>query len=179
MEEAMMIEEPRSREQRMKDTLHRLENDVDCWVATTAGESAYLVPLSFLWDGSTLLLSTPESSPTGRNLRARATARIGLGPTRDVVLIDGTVQVVRMADLPKETGDAFAVKTGFDPRDLGTPYVYFRIAPQRIQAWREANELAERDLMRKGRWVNSALGVPVPQEEPATQQADSGPCGQH
>jgi hypothetical protein len=44
-------------------------------------------------------------------------------------------------------------RTGFDPRTLATPYRWFRIFPRRIQAWREVNELPDRDLMRDGRWL--------------------------
>jgi hypothetical protein len=40
---------------------------------------------------------------------------------------------------------------GFDPRALATPYRWFRISPRRIQAWREMNELPDRELMRDGR----------------------------
>jgi hypothetical protein len=50
-------------------------------------------------------------------------------------------------------GDAFAVKTGFDPRQLTSSYHYFRIEPRRLQAWREANELPGRELMRDGHWL--------------------------
>lgn len=32
-------------------------------------------------------------------------------------------------------------------------YLYFRVTPQRLQAWSEANELDGRDLMRDGRWL--------------------------
>jgi hypothetical protein len=31
------------------------------------------------------------------------------------------------------------------------PYRWFRISPRRIQAWREVNEMPERELMRDGR----------------------------
>ena len=41
----------------------------------------------------------------------------------------------------------------FDPRQLTPAYLYFRIHPQRLQAWREANELKDRDLMHQGDWV--------------------------
>ena len=63
---------PRRLAQRIADARHRLENDVDAWVASADPESGvpYLVPLSFLWDGATLLFATPASSPTGRNLSA-------------------------------------------------------------------------------------------------------------
>jgi hypothetical protein len=151
-----MTHPPRTREDRRRDTLDRLDRDVDVWVATAgaAGGVSYLTPLSFLWDGSTLLLSTPAASPTGRNLRASGRVRLGLGLTRDVTLIEGTVQeTIPAADVPAGIGDDFAAKTGFDPRAEGGGYLYFRIRPARIQAWREANELSGRDLMRDGEWL--------------------------
>ena len=146
--------EPRSPAQRRQDTLARLERDVDAWVATAdaAGGTPYLVPLSFLWDGGTLLLATPSASPTSRNLHATGKVRLGIGPTRDLVLIEGTVdEVLPAAEVPGDLGDAFAAKTGFDPRQL-SGYRYFRIQPQRLQAWREANELEGRELMAGGQW---------------------------
>ena len=145
----------RTPEQRKHDTLQRLEHDVDAWVATAGGESGtpYLVPLSFLWDGDTVLVATLAASPTGRNLQATRKARVGIGPTRDVVLIEGTVDAVPATEIPAEVGDAFAAKTGFEPRALAGPYLYFRIRPQRIQVWREVNELAGRELMRGGEWL--------------------------
>ncbi|MEU6507043.1 pyridoxamine 5'-phosphate oxidase family protein [Streptomyces sp. NPDC046942] len=143
--------------ERKKDTLHRLENDDDVWVATAApdGGAPFLVPLSFVWDGATLLIATPAESPTGRNLAATGRARLGLGPTRDVVMIDATVQVVPPEDLPEEDAEVFAGKTGFDPRRLATRYLYFKVLPQRVQAWREANELRGRELMREGKWLSA------------------------
>jgi hypothetical protein len=113
----------------------------------------YLVPLSFLWDGTTFLVATPSSSPTGRNLQATGKVRLGIGPTRDLVLIEGTVHAQAATEIPDEVGDAFAAKTGFDPRLLTSSYLYFRIHPQRLQAWREANELKDRELMRGGHWI--------------------------
>ncbi|MDQ0746296.1 nitroimidazol reductase NimA-like FMN-containing flavoprotein (pyridoxamine 5'-phosphate oxidase superfamily) [Streptomyces africanus] len=147
----------RSTEQRTKDTLHRLEHDVDAWVATAGSTSGtpYLVPLSFLWNGSYLLFATPASSPTGRNLAATGRARVGIGPTRDVVLVDGTVETVQPGELTEQDAELFAAKTGFDPRRLATPYLYFRVVPQRVQAWREADELDGRELMRDGRWLTA------------------------
>jgi hypothetical protein len=148
------VAEPRPTRQRRQDALHRLEHDVDAWVATAdaAGTAPYLVPLSFLWDGATLLIATPSSSPTSRNLQATGKVRLGIGPTRDLVLIEGSVgEVLAAAEVPDEVGDAFAAKTGFDPRQLAG-YRYFRIHPQRLQAWREANELKDRELMHQGQW---------------------------
>jgi len=144
---------PRRLEERLRDTQAKLETDVDLWVATAGSGGAHLIPLSYLWDGSTFLISTPRASATGRSLLANGRVRLGLGPTRDVVIVDGTAEPVDVTDLGPATGDAFAAKTGFDPRELDEPYQYFLIRPERIQAWREANELPGRDLMRDGRWL--------------------------
>jgi hypothetical protein len=145
---------PRGLEERLRDTRARLASDIDLWVATSGSPGGvHLVPLSYLWDGTAFLVSTPRASVTGRNLLADERVRLSLGPTRDVVVVDGTAEPVDITGLGPEAGDAFAARTGFDPRELDAPYQYFRIRPRRIQAWREANELRGRDLMRDGRWL--------------------------
>lgn len=150
-----MTQAARTFAQRKADTLHRLEQDVDTWVATADPETALprLVPLSFWWDGTALVISTPIASPTGRNLSVGGTVRLGIGPTRDLILIDGTATAIAATEISAPEGDAFAAKAEFDPREEPEPYAYFRIVPRRIQAWRESNELAGRVLMRDGRWV--------------------------
>jgi nitroimidazol reductase NimA-like FMN-containing flavoprotein (pyridoxamine 5'-phosphate oxidase superfamily) len=144
---------PRTPDQRRRDTEHRLEHDVDVWVASASADGEpYLVPLSFQWDGETLLLATAADTPTGRNLVATRTIRLGLGETRDVVVIDGTLEVLEIDELPEDRSDRFTARTGFDPRTLTTPYRWFVVTPHRVQAWREVNELPDRELMRDGRW---------------------------
>ncbi|WP_107307870.1 pyridoxamine 5'-phosphate oxidase family protein [Streptomyces caniscabiei] len=145
---------PRPRAVRRRDTEHRLAHDADVWVASVSVDgAAYLVPLSFEWDGETLLLATPGDSPTGRNLAATRATRLGLGPTRDVSMIEGEVEVLPVDALPAERADRFAARTGFDPRVSATSYHWFLVTPTRVQAWREANELAGGELMRAGRWL--------------------------
>ncbi|MHB8341698.1 MAG: pyridoxamine 5'-phosphate oxidase family protein [Mycobacteriales bacterium] len=119
----------------------------------SADGDPYLAPLSFDWDGETLVVATPTTSPTGRNLAVTRAARLALGDTRDVSMIDGQVEVVEIDALAEQRADRFAQRSGFDPRALATPYRWFRISPRRIQPWREANELAGRDLMDDGRWL--------------------------
>jgi hypothetical protein len=147
------MQPPRSRSQRKTDVLAKLDGDVDLWVASadeTGG--AYLVPLSFYWDGSTLTVATPRASRTARNLVQAGWARVALGPTRDVVIVEGPVEAVPLGT-DAQLEDAHARASGFDPRTLADEYVYLRITPHEIQAWREANELAGRQLMHKGEWL--------------------------
>jgi len=144
----------RSSAQRRIDVLAKLRGDVDLWVASAdeAG-NAYLVPLSYYWDDSTLTIATPRASRTATNLVRAGWARVALGPTRDVVIIEGSVEAITIGtDASLE--EAHAQATGFDPRTLAEEYVYLRITPQSIQAWREANELEGRQLMRRGEWLD-------------------------
>ena len=137
-----MIEPSRSLEQRTADVLARLRDDVDLWVASADAEgNAYLVPLSFVWDGAALTISTPRASRTARNLMRAEWAR--------------TVETITIGTDPA-LEDAHAAATGFDPRAGAEEYVYLRITPREIQAWREANELSGRQVMRAGRWLVDA-----------------------
>ncbi|KJY30289.1 pyridoxamine 5'-phosphate oxidase family protein [Streptomyces sp. NRRL S-495] len=149
---------PRPFAERRLDLEQRLAEDVDVWVATASPDGVpHLVPLSFDWDGGALLLATPVSSPTGRNLTAAGTVRLALGPTRDVCMIEGEVEALGIDALPHERGDRFAARTGFDPRASAVRYGWFLVSPRRIQAWREENELAGRELMRDGRWLDESV----------------------
>jgi hypothetical protein len=146
--------EPRERAQRKHDTLARLRGDVDLWVASAddAGR-AFLVPLSFYWDESTLTMATPRASRTAVNLGRAGWARVALGHTRDVVIIEGPVETVPMGADPA-LEDAHARGSGFDPRAEAEEYVYLRLTPHTVQAWRESNELEGRHLMRRGQWLD-------------------------
>jgi len=108
------------------------------------------VPVSFLWHDEALLFSTSAGSPTARNLATNPSVQVGIGLTRDVVLVQGTVET--LPAISEELGDAFAAKAGFDPRTLSTAYPYFRLMPRTIQVWREEDELAGRWVMRGGVW---------------------------
>jgi hypothetical protein len=144
------MDAPRSAGQRKSDTLGRLASDTDAWIATADADGAgYLVPLSFLWDGAALIVATPRSSVTGRNLSRGARMRVGLGDLRDVTMIDGVAELVQ----DDETKDGFAAERGWDPRLEAGDYAFFRIVPDRVQAWREGNELPGRTLMRDGTWL--------------------------
>jgi hypothetical protein len=144
------MEPARSRQQREQDTLSRLESDADAWIASADAEGdAYLLPLSFLWDGAGLVVATPRSSVTGRNLSRGGRVRAGIGQLRDVTMIDGAAEPLH----DERAKDAFAAKHDWDPRTETVDYAYFRIVPHRVQAWREVNELPGRTLMRDGDWL--------------------------
>jgi hypothetical protein len=143
----------RSLAERKRDTLRKLETEVDIWVASaTADGRANLAPLSFVWHAQALTLAVPAASLTARNLTRAGRARVALGHTRDVVMVEGPIETLAIGTDP-ELEDAHARATGFDPREEASTFVYLRLTPDRIQAWREANELAGRTLMADGAWL--------------------------
>lgn len=145
--------EVRSTSERMADVRAKLATEVDLWVASaSAAGDAYLLPLSFYWDGSRLTVATPKRSRTARNLRRAGWARMALGPTRDVVILEGPIEEIPAA-VDAALADAHAQAAGFDAREGPEEYVFIRMTPVCVQAWRNPAELAERDVMRDGKWL--------------------------
>jgi hypothetical protein len=143
----------RSREERIKGTLEDLRTQVDVWVATASRSGTpYLVPLSFYWTGEAMIVTTPRSSRTSRNFLDTRRARAAIGHTRkNVVVIDAHVEEMPVGE-DVELEEAYVRATEFDPRPWDAGYTFFRLVPERIQAWRgdDADELRDKDLMRDG-----------------------------
>jgi hypothetical protein len=156
----MMDAEPRTREQRRADTLAKLTAPAaDVWVATATADadghaSSYLVPLSLAWVDERVVLATEADSVTARNITREGRARLGLGPTRDVVMIDAELeQVYGIDEVPADLAGRYAAQADWDPRKSGGRMRFLVLRPLRIQAWREGNELPGRTLMRGGTWI--------------------------
>ena len=104
---------------RKSDVIARLEGDLDAWIATAESGRAHLVPLSLAWDGVMVILATPASSRTARNARASRQARLALGTSRDVVLIDAAVETVPCKAAAQAVAESYQARTGWDPRAGG------------------------------------------------------------
>lgn len=145
---------PRSREQRKADALAALTTPaVDVWVATTSTDGRpHLVPLSLAWVDQRAVIAVEATSVTGRNLVASGAARLAVGPTRDVVMLD--VLLERTVDVAEDAGlgTAYAGQADWDPRS-SPGFVFMVLRPVRVQAWREVDEIAGRTLMRDGTWL--------------------------
>lgn len=149
------MSEVRDRAQRRADVIEKLQMDEDLWVASASRDgAAYLIPLSYYWDGECLTMATPIASRTARNLRRAGRARVALGPTRDVVIIEGPLEELAVTS-DDRLAEAHAAAAGFDARAEHPPYCFFRLTPEHIQAWRTADELKGRDVMRDGIWLDS------------------------
>jgi hypothetical protein len=123
-------------------------------VSDTGASRPYLVPVSLAWIDERIVVAVEADSRTARNIDAHPVTRLGVGPTRDVVIIDAVLEAaISLDDIPPAIAAGYAAQADWDPRTAGGRYVYLVLRPDRIQAWREANELTGRTLMRGGVWV--------------------------
>lgn len=131
-----------------------LRQEIDAWVASaTADGEAYLIPLSYVWTGSAMIFATPETSRTMRDLKRTMATRVSLPSARDVVILDGRIELMDPVTDAAEV-EAFVARHIWDPRTEPNAYTFFRLVPERIQAWSVASELPTRVVMRDGRWLD-------------------------
>lgn len=144
----------RDRTIRKADALAMLATPaVDVWVASASPSGApHLVPVSLAWLDERAVIAVEDRSVTARNLSATGAARLAVGPTRDVVMMDAVVESMVDVGADPRLGSAYATQADWDPR-LSSGYMFFVLRPVRIQAWRQADEIAGRTLMRDGTWL--------------------------
>ncbi|MYS43435.1 pyridoxamine 5'-phosphate oxidase [Streptomyces sp. SID5998] len=142
--------------ERTRATLERLDAERDIWVATAHPDHGpHQVPLWFLWDGQAVWLCTGAGSATVRNLRVEPRVRLALRDTLDVVLLQGEAECFPDRDVPEDAAAAYTAKFGWNPRVEQKPFVYVRIVPRTVRAWRGEPELRGRVVMRDGAWLEA------------------------
>jgi hypothetical protein len=99
----------RSTEQRRHDALHQLRHERDVWVATASPKGVpHLVPLSLCWVDGRVIVAVPRSSPTAKNVGFTARARLAIGGTRDVLMIDAEGEIVPPENESSASSDRFS-----------------------------------------------------------------------
>jgi hypothetical protein len=146
--------ELRTVEERKADVLVVLEGQRDLWLATAdSSGKPHLIAVSAWWDGTDLVVATAASSRTASNLATGPRVRLAAGAPDDVVMIDASVVESIAANDAPEVADGFAIAVGWDPRQVGEGWTFYRLRPTRIQAYRGYDELDGRDVMRGSAWL--------------------------
>jgi len=146
----------RSPKERKADALSKLAAvDTNVWVASASlPGGVHLVPVTHTWNGSQIVLATEPRSRTAANVTTNPRVRLALGETRDVVMIDAVlVEAIPKSEAPAALAGGYAAQAGWDPLTDGGDYVYLVFRPERIQVWREAEDLTGRTVMRNGAWA--------------------------
>jgi len=142
-------------EQRKADTLAVMSLQRDLWLATADRSGRpHLIAVSAWWDGSLLVIATAAASRSAHNLASGGVARLAIGSPDDVIVIDAEVaDSTKVGEAQAELATGFASAVGWDPREISQDWVYIRLRPSRIQAYRGYDELEGRDVMQGGRWL--------------------------
>jgi hypothetical protein len=139
--------------QRKTTALHKLAHEKYLWFATADGSGVpHLVPLGFVWRNERMVLASASANRTVINARETGVARVALGQTDDVVMIDGRVQLVGVESIDTTVAAEYEQKYDVDPRVI-PGWTYLQLTPQRIQVFRDAPETFQaRTVMSDGAW---------------------------
>ncbi len=139
---------------RKADTLAALDKQKDVWLASAdvAGRP-HLIAVSGWWDGTDLVVATRGASKTARNLAMNPAAKVARGAPSDAILMDVQMIDSGAVEDSAELAEGFAAAVGWDPREVGGAWMFFRLRPNRIQAFRGYDEIEDRDVMLRSRWV--------------------------
>ena len=141
--------------ERKADVIKAFEAHDHMWLATADLQGRpQLIAVATLWNGGAVVVTTRVESKTARNLAESGVAKLAHGTADDVVLVDAALET----SVPAESADddlvnAWVQANGWNPREEGDDWAFYRLRPLRIQAYQGFGELQGRDVMRDSRWL--------------------------
>ena len=138
---------------RKKDVLAALERQGHYWLATAEiGGRPHMIAVSGWWDGGDIVITTLATSKTARNMAMNPAVMLAGGDPADAIVIQGQVIDSAAVEDSAELAEGFKKAIGWDPREMDG-WMFFRLRPTRIQAFRGYDEIEDRDVMVRSRWV--------------------------
>ena len=125
----------------------RLRSNIIAWLTTVGSDGRpYTVPVWFLWDGNLVLIFSQPQKQKIRNLRKNALVTLALDDTKqgdDVVIVEGTAELLENPDISLTTLPAYVEKYGALIQDMGmTPAslaadfsLGIRVTPTKFRSW--------------------------------------------
>jgi len=149
----MTSTQSRDRATRKKDVLTALERQGHYWLATAEiGGRPHMIAVSGWWDGGDIVITTLGTSKTARNMAMNPAVMLAGGDPSDAILIQAQVIDSAAVDDSADLAQGYKKAVGWDPREMDG-WVFFRLRPTRIQAFRGYDEIEDRDVMVRSRWV--------------------------
>jgi PPOX class probable F420-dependent enzyme len=109
------------------------------WVGTVHPSGRpHVRPVWGLWLDDAFYFSTDPASRKGRNLAANPALVVHLESGDDVVILEGTAEIVADAALLTRVADAYEAKYAFRPDYTNLACRVYRLRPWVVFAWREA-----------------------------------------
>ena|SRR5215472_312527 len=138
---------------RKKDVIEALEKQGHYWLATAPiSGRPHVIAVSGLWNGHEMVVTTLGTSVTARNMAMNPLVTLAGGDPSDAIVIQAqmldSVAVDDAADIARDWEKAM----GWDAREMDG-WLFFRLRPTRIQAFRGYDEIGGRDVMVRSSWV--------------------------
>jgi pyridoxamine 5'-phosphate oxidase-like protein len=138
---------------RKKDVLDVLEQQGHYWLSTAeVGGRPHVIGVSALWDGGELVITTLGSSRTARNMATNPAVVLAHGDPSDAIVIQAAVIDSAAVEDSTELAAGWKAAMGWDPREM-EGWMFYRLRPTRIQAFRGYDEIEGRDVMVRSRWL--------------------------
>ena len=148
-----MPENLRDTATRKADVLAALEKQGQLWLATAdIGGRPHVIAVSAWWEGADLIVTTSGGSRTARNMAMNPQVTLAGGDPSDAIVIEAQMLSSSAVEDSAELGDGFSAAMGWDPREMDG-WMFFRLRPTRIQAFRGYDEIEGRDAMVRSRWL--------------------------
>jgi len=138
---------------RKADVLAALEKQSQFWLATSdIGGRPHVIAVSAWWDGSDLVVTTTGGNRTARNMAMNPLVTLARGDPSDAIVIQAQMLDSSAVEDSAELAGGFSAAVGWDPREMDG-WMFYRLRPTRIQAFRGYDEIEGRDVMVRSRWL--------------------------
>ena len=138
---------------RKKDVLDALRKQGKFWLATAEiGGQPHLIAVSGWWDGHDIVVTTLGTSKTARNMAMNPAVMLAGGDPSDAIVIQAQMIDSIAVEDSAELALGFSTAMGWDPREMDG-WMFYRLRPTRIQAFRGYDEIEGRDVMVRSRWL--------------------------
>lgn len=130
-----------------------LERQGKYWLITAGVDGRpHVIGVSAWWDGHEFVVTTNGTSVTARNLAMNPRVMLAAGDPNDAIVIDAQAIDSSAVEDSADLASGFQAAMGWDPREMGG-WMFYRLRPTRIQAFRGYEEIEGRDVMLKSRWL--------------------------
>jgi Pyridoxamine 5'-phosphate oxidase len=139
---------------RKADVMAVLDKQGHYWLISAGVDGRpHVIAVSGWWDGHELVVTTNGASVTARNLAMNPLVKLAGGDPADAIVIDAQVIDSSAVEDSADLAGGFQAAMGWDPREMGG-WMFYRLRPTRIQAFRGYDEIENRDVMVRSRWLS-------------------------
>lgn len=136
---------------RKKDVLAYLGKQGHYWLTSAEiGGRPHVIAVSGLWREDEMVVTTLGTSKTAKNVAMNPLVVLAGGDPSDAIVIQAQViEAVPVEESPR-LAQEWNTAMGWEPPG---DWVFYRLRPTRIQAFRGYDEIGGRDVMVRSRWV--------------------------